>query len=267
MHMEEENENRKYCYGFGNLPIPPSTYWSYLKPRSLPFIPQFGGIPLRFHSIRALIGYIWSVCISPSVQYLISQVYGTKHGAWWSWPADSASHMVCCGTAQRDSWCARKELESLSASFMREGRGWGRSWEFPHKGWHFPQAASWTRPHRIRTNEARTSWDGESSEWEEEEGGRKARDKRRESDVLQGERSSKLILFRKACLAMSRRLRDGRKSDILRRKKLRQRRVSHISSTLERTCLLGLDTSVAWLNVLLHHITTAHLPHPFLPIL
>ena len=102
MHMEEENENRKYCYGFGNLPIPPSTYWSYLKPRSLPFIPQFGGIPLRFHSIRALIGYIWSVCISPSMHYLISQVYGTKHGAWWSWPADSASHMVWCGTAQRE---------------------------------------------------------------------------------------------------------------------------------------------------------------------
>jgi len=266
MHMEEENENRKYCYGFGNLPNPPSTYRSYLQPRSLPFIPQFGGIPLRFHSIRALIGYIWSVCISPSMHYLISQVYGTKHGAWWSWTADSASHMVWCGTAQRE--LVSEEGTGVTFRVRVWGEGLGRSWEFPHKWWHFPKAASWTRPHRIWTNEeARTSWYGESSEWEEEEEGRRARDKRKESDVLQGERSSKLILFRKACLAMSRRLRDGRKSDILSRKKLRQRRVSHISSTLERTCLLGLDTSVSRLNVLSHHITTAHLPHPFLPIL
>ena len=50
------------------------------------------------------------------------------------------------------------------------------------------------------------------------------------------------------------------KNDILRRKKLRQRRVSRISSTLERTCLLGLDTSGAGLHVLSLHIATAHLP-------
>jgi len=44
------------------------------------------------------------------------------------------------------------------------------------------------------------------------------------------------------------------KRDILRKKKLRQRRESRISCTPERTCLLGLDASMMQLHVPSCHI-------------
>ena len=97
---------------------PHSTRLSNLQPRNHPFIPRSICIPLHCNAICAV---YYFTCPWHKAQRLI---------------------FVACRTVVQCS--AGLDREGLCV-----GVGPERSWWVPQKQRHFPQAVSWTRPHRM----------------------------------------------------------------------------------------------------------------------